>query len=185
MRKIFDDIFSAGSRLKPAAVLLLILALLLVVPAGSARGLDFAEIDDMDDIELDELIDEILHIRRISSEVSRLSAFDELAEEIYELKENDDNNDLPARYRGDDDQVTDIYELESPWEVRWESRGRIFRLYVYDEEGDRIDAAANTSRGGEGIYTGNESGKYYLEIRATGDWRLEIKDEVYDDFDDW
>lgn len=143
-------------------------------------NLDNLEINNLEQLDLEEVIEELMHIRRIDSDLSRLMAYDDFVDDLRERIElvEKRTRGIVAEYKGEDDKVTDLYEIEAPWEINWASTGRIFQLYVYDEDDRRVDVAANKTRGGHGIYENNSSGRYYLEIRAVGKWNLTIKEAV-------
>ncbi len=156
------------------------------------RGAEVVEDEDLnmdeeiaaaiDELELDKeaIIDELLHIRRIDSDLARLNAYDSFVDKIVEKIEAEEERKegIVAKYSGDDDKTTDLYEINAPWEVHWVSEGRIFQLYVYDEDDRRVEVAANKTRGGSDIYRNDSSGSYYLEVKATGDWNFTIKEDV-------
>ncbi len=165
-------------------VLLLVLSISFraVAEDSSIDEIENLNISNLEEIDLEEIIDELLHIRRIDSDLSRLMAYDDFVDELREKVElaEERKEGIVAEYKGEDDKITALYELEAPWEVHWESTGRIFQLYVYDEDDRRVEVAANKTRGGSGIYENSSSGSYYLEISAVGKWNLTIKEAIDD-----
>ena len=163
-------------------MLITTLALTMISISLRAGENDFSEDIDIEEIDMEEIIDELTHIRRIDSDLSRLMAYDDFVDELLEIAEDREKrkDGIVARYKGDDDKETTLYEVEGPWQVEWKSEGRIFQLYIYDADDRRVSVAANQTRGGSGVYTNSNSGSFYLEIKAVGDWNLTIKENVED-----
>ncbi len=185
---ISDHIQKTGVFLR-LSIFLLVFVLAFSVNVNTAAGeeevlkIEDREIDNLEELDLEEIMDELLHIRRIDNDLSRLMAYDDFIDELIEKIELVEKRaeGVVAEYSGEDDKVTEIYEIKGPWEVHWESTGRIFQLYVYDENERRVTTAANKTRGGSGIYENSDSGSYYLEVKAVGDWELTIEEAVEKD----
>lgn len=72
---------------------------------------------------------------------------------------------------------TPKFTVDDSWEIRWSNldSGGVFQLYVYDQDG-LSDVAANTQARTSDVWPGTEAGTFYVQVNATGPWKLTIVD---------
>lgn len=68
---------------------------------------------------------------------------------------------------------TPVFPQPQPFQVVYENNDVIFVIYVYRANGELITSYGTGP--GKGTLDINESGKFYIDIRATGSWRLTLR----------
>jgi hypothetical protein len=79
-----------------------------------------------------------------------------------------------ASYSGSGAQNTRPFTVDGPWEVHWNAAAGIFQIYLYNLRGELIDVAANQMGSGAGSSFQPKGGTYYLQVNATGNWKIKI-----------
>jgi hypothetical protein len=81
---------------------------------------------------------------------------------------------LIAEHRGNGTTNTRPFDVEDGWELRWDSRGDVFQVYLHDANGDFIDVAANELGRSVAASYFPRGGRYYLSVNAIGSWSTQI-----------
>lgn len=79
-------------------------------------------------------------------------------------------------FKGPNCKLTDVFEIGPHWLLKYrnQSSGH-FAIVVYSEEGKYIDLAANlTHHCLVDIEQYTKGGKYYLDVKAKGNWTIKI-----------
>lgn len=66
------------------------------------------------------------------------------------------------------------FTVEKGWEIQWDAKGDIFQIYLYNSDGVMLGVPANQQGSGKGSSYQAKSGKYYLQVNAIGDWKINI-----------
>lgn len=108
----------------------------------------------------DDVISDIHECRALQNNEKRLSCYDQLAARTA----------LP-NFFGRRTMTTDHFHIEKPTRLRFQSEGVIFVLYVKDSN-DAVVQNLHIGGAGEGSYIIESAGEYYLEINASGSWKI-------------
>ena len=99
--------------------------------------------------------------------------------QIATSKDNDkpfsknDNENLVS-FSGSGGKNTRPFTVEKGWEIQWDAKGDIFQIYLYNSDGVMLGVPANQQGSGKGSSYQAKSGKYYLQVNAIGDWKINI-----------
>jgi hypothetical protein len=77
-----------------------------------------------------------------------------------------------ATFRGNKDQRTDTFQVESGWEIRWSTRGKRFAIAVSGAEDLGTVVEQRGKQNGSTFPRG--VGAFRLDVTARGPWRIEI-----------
>lgn len=128
----------------------------------------------------DEIIQELSEIASIENDIQRLEAYDQFVAELDidsgQEVTPDSTNNIIAQYSGSGTQSTRPFTVNSPWEIQWSASGEIFQIYLYDNNGNLINVAANQMGAGSGSFYSPKTGSFYLEVNAMGSWEIEVVD---------
>lgn len=80
---------------------------------------------------------------------------------------------LIAEYSGKGMRATRPFEVHGQWEARWVGKGRSFGYYLRRADGKLVDIV-NQVGPGPGSSFFPKPGKYYLDIDASGEWKVRI-----------
>ncbi|MDZ7801832.1 MAG: hypothetical protein U5K81_13725 [Trueperaceae bacterium] len=83
-------------------------------------------------------------------------------------------SDAPIEYTGSGAANTRPFETAGAWELQWSAGGDLFQVYLYTEDGDLVDVAANQSGPGPGASYQPRGGRYYLQVNALGPWTIRV-----------
>lgn len=83
----------------------------------------------------------------------------------------------PVKYSGSGDDVITIDPLPEGYvfDITGNSAGRHFAVTAYDAEGNQLDLLVNTTEPYSGVTTDNAQRAATLEIKASGDWSIEMR----------
>ena len=79
-----------------------------------------------------------------------------------------------ATFSGSGGQNTRPFTTTGPWEIQWDAKGDIFQLFLYRAEGGMDGVPANQQGSGKGTSYQPRAGRYYLQVNAIGNWRINI-----------
>lgn len=77
-------------------------------------------------------------------------------------------------FEGIGTQITRPFRVSGPWEVHWDVGGELLQVYVFTADGRRIGMAANQVGAGTGSWRTENGGEFYLQLAASGPWRLRV-----------
>ncbi|MCF8307415.1 MAG: hypothetical protein K9I68_00245 [Bacteroidales bacterium] len=89
---------------------------------------------------------------------------------------NKKDNNVVASFSGSGGKNTRPFNAPSGWEIQWNAKGSLFQIYLYKANGSLVGVPANQQGAGEGNSYQPKKGKYYLQINAMGDWKVNIID---------
>lgn len=79
-----------------------------------------------------------------------------------------------ATFSGSGGQNTRPFATTGPWEIQWDAKGDIFQIFLYTVDGEMDGVPANQQGSGKGMSYQPKAGKYYLQVNAIGNWRINI-----------
>lgn len=82
--------------------------------------------------------------------------------------------DVIASFSGSGGKNTRPFNTSGPWEIQWDAKGDIFQIYLYSADGSLRGVPANQQGSGKGTSYQPRAGKYYLQVNALGNWRIDI-----------
>lgn len=106
---------------------------------------------------------ELQGCRQIADRNERLVCFDGLA-----------SRHSPPRYAGRHGATTDAFTIDAPQQLRYQSDGAIFVMYLRDADG-RVVQNLVLHGGGEDRYRIDASGTYSLQINGSETWRIWVE----------
>mgnify|MGYP006274356745 CR=1 FL=1 len=153
--------------MKKIFILLIVLSVLFSISyLGLAQGQD------------NDLIKMLKEIRTIENDIKRLEKYDELVDSITDETSEDvstkSNGNVIVGYSGKGMKTTRPFSIGGPWEIKWDAEGQVFQIYLYNNEGNLVDVAANQTGAGTGSYYNPKEGTYYIKVNAMGSWELKI-----------
>lgn len=80
-----------------------------------------------------------------------------------------------AVFAGTGNRTTASFEVESAWEVAWDTTGRRFQLVLESTESQIPSIVADQVQAGSGTRNYVNPGTYSFEVRADGPWRVEVR----------
>lgn len=104
--------------------------------------------------------DEIAECRSIGGAEERLACFDKLAIQL-----------APPTYSGRLTLTTDLFTIERPTLIRFQSDGPIFVMYLRDAS-ESVVQNLHIGGGGEATYLIDKPGTYSLRINGSESWRV-------------
>ena len=111
----------------------------------------------------------------------RLICYDDIVDAIFgppaggsRFGSGGSHPDAIVEYAGDGQMLTPPFSISGPWEVRWQSDGKQFQIFLSDSLGNFIQILAEQQGGGQGISAVPQAGTYTLNINADGPWSLAI-----------
>lgn len=110
--------------------------------------------------------DELAAIRAcaaMKSNDERLVCYDKTAAKLSE-----------PRFEGRLNYSTDLFDITGPTQLRYQSDGVIFVLYLKDEKGEVLQNL-HIGGGGEATYLIEKPGRYSLQINGSESWRIWIE----------
>ena len=122
----------------------------------------------------------------IESEINRLEGQLEILYKLREEANSESNDSTPQSendtakvltYTGNGDSVVSI-ESYGDWhyyEIEGNQSSKYFGVIAYTEDGDRIGSLVNTTDVYHGAVYDDTQSAAVLEVKATGDWKIEIK----------
>lgn len=100
--------------------------------------------------------------REMTELTGKLACYDRLADRL-----------TPPTFQGRLTLQTDLFEIDRPTRLRFESDGVIFVMYLKDERGDVVQNL-HIGGGGDDSYMIDKPGKYSLHINGAESWRVWI-----------
>lgn len=101
--------------------------------------------------------------REMTEAAEKLACYDRLADRL-----------TPPTFQGRLTLQTELFEIDRPTRLRFESDGVIFVMYLKDERGDVVQNL-HIGGGGEDSYLIDKPGKYSLHINGAEGWRVWIE----------
>lgn len=126
----------------------LVIALLMSTAAGELAA---SSID---------IPNELQGCRKLADRDQRLACFDGLA-----IRHS------PPRFAGRHGATTDVFTIESPQRLRYQSDGAIFVMYLRDADG-KVAQNIVLHGGGEDSYAIEKPGTYSLQVNGSETWRI-------------
>lgn len=96
----------------------------------------------------------------IKGDQERLACFDRVAAKLS-----------APRFEGRLGLSTELFDITSPTQLRYQSDGVIFVLYLKDEKGEVLQNL-HIGGGGEATYLIEKPGRYSLQINGSEGWRI-------------
>jgi len=95
--------------------------------------------------------------------------------------------DMPSRtiveFSGSGNLTTRPFTVPNGWEIQWSYKNTgnpggigIFSMILYHDTGEVIDVITNQMNSGQSSVYRAKGGRYYLEIKAMGDWKVKVID---------
>lgn len=98
--------------------------------------------------------------RALTEQAEKVACYDKLADKL-----------TPPTFQGRLTLQTELFELDRPTRIRFESDGVIFVMYLKDERGGVVQNL-HIGGGGEDSYVVETPGKYSLHINGAEGWRV-------------
>ena len=80
-----------------------------------------------------------------------------------------------AAFAGTGNRTTPSFQVDSAWEVAWDTTGRRFQLVLESTESQIPSIVADQVQAGSGTRNYVNPGTYSFEVRADGPWRVEVR----------
>lgn len=144
----------------------------LWLSAGQASAQDS---DPGEGEEAGRLAAEIAACRMVQDPTERLRCYDAAAGAADD--ESVVAEGVVLQLAGEDDFDSDNFVSESPWHLRWNSRGSIFTVELQDIAGELIAIIGNQIGAGENRSEVQPPGEYRVAVRAIGSWQLWVMEE--------
>lgn len=144
----------------------------LWLPAGQALAQDG---ESGEGAEVGRLAAEIAACRMVRDPTERLRCYDAaagLADEESVVEQG-----VVMQLAGEDDFDSDLFVSETPWHLRWNSRGSIFTVELQDITGELIAIIGNQIGAGENRSEVQPPGEYRVAVRAIGSWQIWVMEE--------
>jgi hypothetical protein len=84
--------------------------------------------------------------------------------------------DLAGHFSGTGDDTSESFEVTDNWEIRWQAADSPFEVELFTEDGSSRGTIVTSSGDVEGSTFVVEAGRFYLMVRTTGDWSVDIVD---------
>ncbi len=78
-------------------------------------------------------------------------------------------------FAGTGNRTTPSFQVDSAWEVAWDTTGRRFQLVLESTESQIPSIVADQVQAGSGTRNYVNPGTYSFEVRADGPWRVEVR----------
>ncbi len=99
---------------------------------------------------------------------------------VYLARSNDgaespaaDTRTTVAEFSGDDDQVTETFDVEPGWQIHWETTGKRFQFAIDGEEFD-YGTVIKEKGSASGVTSPVGEGTFRLNVKAQGPWSVKI-----------
>lgn len=79
-----------------------------------------------------------------------------------------------AEFEGDGDDVTEAFDVEEGWEIRWESQAESFTIELYTADDVSQGVVVEHEGEGGGSTFPAAGGRHYLDITAEGSWSIRV-----------
>jgi len=80
-----------------------------------------------------------------------------------------------AAFAGTGNRTTPSFQVDSAWEVAWDTTGRRFQLVLESTESQIPSIVTDQVQAGSGTRNYVNPGTYSFEVRADGPWRVEVR----------
>lgn len=118
--------------------------------------------------------DRLISCAGIEDDQDRLGCYDEVAQPLAGLDEDtaEGNANVLQSFAGEDDWDSELFEIEQPWRVTWQTKANILTIELYGPEGELVDVVGNQIGAGGGTSGTLEPGRYRLAARGVGSWQI-------------
>ncbi|MEX0923317.1 MAG: hypothetical protein WD489_10600 [Rhodovibrionaceae bacterium] len=122
--------------------------------------------------------DEMISCASIDDDEERLACYDGLAQPLAGLddaaNEEDGAGQALHSFAGEDDWQSEVFTMEEPWRITWQTQANILTIEVYGPEGELLDVVGNQIGAGGGSSGTLKPGRYSIAARGIGSWRLKV-----------
>ena len=120
--------------------------------------------------------DDLISCAVIENDQERLACYDEVAQPLAGLeKENaQGETEVLQSFAGEDDWDSEVFEVERPWRVTWQTKANILTIELYNAEDELVEVVGNQIGAGGGSSGTLEPGRYYLGARGVGSWQMKV-----------
>lgn len=88
----------------------------------------------------------------------------------------------PSFSGSDGRRKTEVFEVDGPWELKWDFQGTALRVEVYHADTSRAVGNPIRQAGtGQGQMSFQKLGPYYLEIKSVGHYQIQVEESVAGD----
>ena len=77
-------------------------------------------------------------------------------------------------FAGEDDWDSEVFEVDKPWRITWQTKANILTIELYGAEGELVDVIGNQIGAGGGTSGKLEPGRYYIGARGVGSWQIKV-----------
>lgn len=72
---------------------------------------------------------------------------------------------------------TRVFETKGPWKLNWDFQGMGLKVFVYHADTSRaVGEPIRQALDGRGSISMKKAGRFYLEIRSTGDYKISVEE---------
>lgn len=120
--------------------------------------------------------DDLISCAGVEDDQERLACYDEVAQPLAGLEEEnaEGGSKVIESFAGEDDWDSEIFEIDQPWRVTWQTKANILTIELYGPEGELLEVIGNQIGAGGGSSATLEPGRYYLGARGVGSWQMKV-----------
>ena len=125
---------------------------------------------------ISKLGNDLISCAAIENDQARLACYDDLAQPLAGLEKDNAKGEVEVlqSFAGEDDWDSEVFEIEKPWRVTWQTKANILTIELYGPDGELIDVIGNQIGAGGGTSGTLEPGRYYLGARGVGSWQIKV-----------
>lgn len=119
---------------------------------------------------------DIISCAGIEKDEERLSCYDSVAQPLAGLEQDnaEGETEVLQSFAGEDDWDSQVFEVNQPWRVTWQTKANILTIELHGPEGEMIDVVGNQIGAGGGTSGTLEPGRYSLAARGVGSWQIKV-----------